>query len=192
MDKKAIQILDAANKILSKHGYAGTTVSRVAAEAEVSRGLLHYYFKNKEEMLASVLKMNMTMSVKKFSELIGDAESVETLAREMTEAYREMIRMNPDYFKLFYEGVAASKESQAIREIMNVMYDKFRNVILDKLGQWQTSGKVKDSSSVEGKAALITGIFDGMGIQFLTVPDTIENENIWREIEYGLINILNG
>jgi len=64
-DEKSRRILAAVRSILAQKGYAGTTINLVAAEANVSRGLLHYYFKNKEEMLATVIKENMQIRFSK-------------------------------------------------------------------------------------------------------------------------------
>lgn len=50
------QILNAFARVLADHGYAGATISAVAAEAEVAPGLIHHHFENKEELLAALLQ----------------------------------------------------------------------------------------------------------------------------------------
>jgi TetR/AcrR family transcriptional repressor of bet genes len=39
------------------HGYAGATISRIAAEAGVAPGLVHHHFNGKDDLLASLLDM---------------------------------------------------------------------------------------------------------------------------------------
>ncbi len=53
------EILQAFAQVLADHGYAGATVAKVAAEAGVAPGLIHHHFKNKEELLSSLLDMLM-------------------------------------------------------------------------------------------------------------------------------------
>ena len=55
-DEKTQAILKAAGACLGERGYAATTIAEIAAQAGVSRGLLHYYFKSKEELLAQVVR----------------------------------------------------------------------------------------------------------------------------------------
>ena len=55
-EKKEQRILAAARKLLTVHGSNKATVKEIAAEAGVSRGLLHYYFKDKEELLTKVIQ----------------------------------------------------------------------------------------------------------------------------------------
>ncbi len=56
-EERRNQILQAFARVLADHGYAGATVAAVAAEAELGQGLIHYHFKNKEELLFALLKL---------------------------------------------------------------------------------------------------------------------------------------
>jgi AcrR family transcriptional regulator len=49
-------LLDAAERLLIEAGYDGLTTRRVAAEAGVNHGLVHYYFGSMEELLLQVLE----------------------------------------------------------------------------------------------------------------------------------------
>jgi AcrR family transcriptional regulator len=49
-------LLDAAERLLIASGYADLTTRRVAAEAGVNHGLVHYYFGSMEELLLQVLE----------------------------------------------------------------------------------------------------------------------------------------
>ncbi len=49
-------ILSAFARVLADHGYAGATITAVAAEAGVTPGLLHHHFESKQEMVGSLLE----------------------------------------------------------------------------------------------------------------------------------------
>jgi AcrR family transcriptional regulator len=49
-------LLDAAERLLVEVGHAGITTRRVAAEAGVNHGLVHYYFGSMENLLVRVLE----------------------------------------------------------------------------------------------------------------------------------------
>ncbi|MBL4634847.1 MAG: TetR family transcriptional regulator, partial [Kofleriaceae bacterium] len=51
-EERRKQILQAFARVLADHGYAGATIARVAAEAELAPGLLHHHFKDKDELLS--------------------------------------------------------------------------------------------------------------------------------------------
>src|SRR5690349_3107918 len=48
--------LDAAERLLISHGYAGVTARRLAEEAGANHGLIHYYFGSMEQLLVQVLE----------------------------------------------------------------------------------------------------------------------------------------
>src|SRR5918992_3191302 len=54
--EKARRIVEAMRASVAEVGIAGSTFERVAAKAEVSRGLLHYYFGTKERLLVEVIR----------------------------------------------------------------------------------------------------------------------------------------
>ncbi|HUK68258.1 MAG TPA: helix-turn-helix domain-containing protein [Streptosporangiaceae bacterium] len=44
-------LLDAAERLLAAVGYAGVTTRRLAEEAGINHGLVHYYFGSNEKLL---------------------------------------------------------------------------------------------------------------------------------------------
>ena len=86
---KATHILDAAQRVLTREGFAGTTIAAVAGEAKVSRGLLHCDFRDKEEMLARMLRRSTEEAWQIVREIMATSESAEEFAENTTLAMRE-------------------------------------------------------------------------------------------------------
>ena len=49
------QLLDSAERLFAEHGYAATSVRRIAEDAGVNPSLVHYYYGSKRELLFAVL-----------------------------------------------------------------------------------------------------------------------------------------
>jgi TetR/AcrR family transcriptional regulator len=56
VDLKRRTILDAALEMFSTFGFHGTSVDQIAERADVSKGNLLYYFRNKDELYAALLR----------------------------------------------------------------------------------------------------------------------------------------
>ena len=54
-DQRRQQLIDATMRVLSRKGYAQTTLSNVALEAGVSHGLVNFHFESKEKLLTATL-----------------------------------------------------------------------------------------------------------------------------------------
>ncbi len=48
------RILNAAREVFFRKGYIGATMRDIALEAEFSPGLIYHYFKNKDDIYASI------------------------------------------------------------------------------------------------------------------------------------------
>lgn len=57
-DVRRIELIDAAHRIFLKEGLRGLTSAKICAEAGLSQGILTYYFKDKEEVLFEMVRMN--------------------------------------------------------------------------------------------------------------------------------------
>lgn len=49
------RILGAACELFAEHGFAATPTSRIAEQAEVPKGLIHYYFRRKQDLLVALV-----------------------------------------------------------------------------------------------------------------------------------------
>lgn len=54
-EERRAQLVAAFARVLARHGFAGATIVAVAEEAGVTPGLVHHYFADKHELLASLL-----------------------------------------------------------------------------------------------------------------------------------------
>jgi TetR/AcrR family transcriptional repressor of bet genes len=54
-EERRRELTGAFARVLANHGYAGATVAAVAAEAGVAPGLVHHHFRDKEDLLESLL-----------------------------------------------------------------------------------------------------------------------------------------
>jgi len=190
IDPKAQKILDAVRTILAQKGYMGTTISLVAKEAGVSRGLLHYYFKNKDEMLTRVIKDNMEISITMISSVFDQYHTPQGYAKGITKLLRGVMENDPDFFNLFFEGFAVARHSRIVNRELTILYAKFRKALETCLKKAKEQKIINPSLPVEALAAIITGIIDGMGLQILTEPDLCRNLIIWESIEKAIVDLL--
>ena len=57
-DIRRIELIDAAHRIFLREGLKGLTTTKICAEAGMSQGILTYYFRDKDEVLFEMVRMN--------------------------------------------------------------------------------------------------------------------------------------
>jgi AcrR family transcriptional regulator len=90
------QIVNAAEKVFAAKGFSGATVENIADEAELSPATLYLYFKNKDELYASLnLKMLKVLTEKMESVYHRKGLSPEEKIRALEKALYEVYEQDP-------------------------------------------------------------------------------------------------
>jgi AcrR family transcriptional regulator len=173
-------ILQAAGRVLADKGHAQTTISQVAAEAGVSRGLLHYYFKNKDELLTRVIEDNMSFSLGLIETIFATSDTAASLARNMVAALRDVARHRSHFFALFQEFLALARAKPAIAEQLVDFYRLFRKKLSEELARAARRGIVAGGET-EARAAMVTALIDGLGLQISASPALAHWDGLWNE-----------
>src|SRR5690349_8424409 len=58
-ERASIRLLEGALKVFAKHGYHASSMSEIAKEAGVSKGLAYHYFASKEDLLVSIAEQRL-------------------------------------------------------------------------------------------------------------------------------------
>lgn len=100
-------ILDAAEVVIRERGFESATMDDIAEKAELGKGTLYLYFKNKTSIYVAICERGS----RKLNEEMGSVLTLEMSGLKMIEeighTYLAFIRENPHYFHAFsyYEGI---------------------------------------------------------------------------------------
>src|ERR1700691_4369636 len=102
------KILDTAERLFGDHGYAGTSLRQIIANAGVNLAAIHYHFGNKEELLDHLVKRKAgPVNQERLALLDGyEAEAgsapvpVEKLLNAFLEPPLRRVKENPEFAKL--------------------------------------------------------------------------------------------
>lgn len=188
-EEKVNTILMTALSLLAKKGYENTTINDIADAAGISRGLLHYYFKDKEDLAAKALTFGFGPMWDSSVGKIQGARSPEQLIDTMTEVLKKNIQENPDFSALLFEMWVSARRSAKIRKVFN---DGLNEAIdrLKKLLEFASSIgiiKVRPEES-EGIVRILLAMYHGLAIQLLVDPEKIEDKKMWVPIRKMLLS----
>ncbi len=90
-------ILQAAERIFIRKGYAETRTTEIAAEAGVTHAMLHYYYRTKEKLFHQIFEEKARILSEVFGNLSQNTEaSLPDKIVAFIEAHFEFLRRNPD------------------------------------------------------------------------------------------------
>lgn len=178
------QILQAAFEVASREGIGGLTVRAVAAEAELSHGLVLYHFRRKERLVYELLEWLIeTTSVLH----VGDdvAALPHPLDRFLALLQQEMTRLShqPRHTRLFFEYWALGVRHEPIRERIGAELERyraaFREIVEELLRDEPANFR---GMSAESLAAVAVSWIHGWAVQALVDPAQFDSDEYLRAV----------
>jgi len=99
-EKRKVTIIDAAEKIFFEQGFIEATMDEIANQAELSKGTLYTYFKNKEELFIAIAERAGQIFHEEALASICDKQSGYDKFRAILDSNTQCYFKYPNYFKL--------------------------------------------------------------------------------------------
>lgn len=125
-------ILDAAEALFARQGFAATTIKAIGREAGVNPALLYYYFPDKERLYHAVLERRLGGATREVAgRLSPELPPLEALDR-MLRGYAHQMQSAPNLPRLLARELADHEAAHAlplIREIAAGLFQRLCEVI---------------------------------------------------------------
>ena len=167
---KAQRIVEAMRVTVGRHGAAGATFDRVAKEAGVSRGLLHYYFGTKERLLAETVRHDAGLRLAQLQQRLSGANSIDAIVEALVSQLEEFVHEDRDHQAVLYEMYSASRRNEEIRDELGRLYANMRANVARLLSEKGAAGIVELRAEPEAIASVLFALADGFELQFTSEP----------------------
>ena len=124
-EEKKAQIREAALQLFAMEGYHGTSISKIAKKAGISKGLLYNYFDSKEEVIRDILEDGIDKSLGGLdlnNDGVLESYELEYYIHDIFEKLRE----NPEFWKLYFnislQPAIYDLIREKIDELLNPLY----------------------------------------------------------------------
>lgn len=179
-EEKRKLLLHASFQALSELGYDAVTLQTIADYAKVSKGVVHYYFENKEAVLVDLLDWLTA----KIYDKEAAAVSLQSTARGKMEAYIDSVFVSPeknrDFYRVYLDFLARASRIPAYREINSRFYANCASISREIMELGQREGVYDPGLSPADTAPVIRSIIDGCLIQWL-MAENDELHGVYKE-----------
>lgn len=158
-ERRRNNIIDAAEKVIFAKGLDQATMEEIAEEAELSKGTLYLYFKNKNELYMAITQRGSDMLNKRFAKVFNSDHTGLELIRLMGETYLDFVKNNSDYYNAFvyYESLkdAEALENSEMAQVCEENRNEAMNYMVRCLQIGMQDGTIDDSYDPKELAILI-------------------------------------
>lgn len=176
--EKARRIVEAMRHSVAKRGAAGSTFDHVSREAGVSRGLLHYYFGTKEQLLVEAVRRDCELRLEALEHRLAGAQTADDFIDLMAENLQETISEDPDFVTLVFELFTLSRRNEEIAVEYAGLMSRTRVRVASMLAAAQKEGVLRLHAEPEAVADILFSLADGFALRMLSEPQRDFGETI--------------
>jgi AcrR family transcriptional regulator len=169
--EKAQRIVEAMRSSVARHGVAGSTFDHVSREAGVSRGLLHYYFGTKEQLLVEAVRRDCELRMEKLEHQLAGAGTADGFIGLMAQHLQRTVREDPDFVTLLFELFTLARHNPEVAVEYAGLIRRTREQVAEMLAAAQRDGVLRLHAEPEVVAEILFSLGDGFALRMLTEPD---------------------
>ena len=161
------EILKAAMHLFANRGFHETSMSEVAREAHVSKALIFWHFKTKEELFVAVLNRLLEPYFIDFAEEAGVLDERAQI-RKLVEFYLDFVRDNASSVRFFLAQMLHDQRfSEGLNEQVLKIYSGYRGMLVELIARAQQKGLCTLRFTPQAAAGFLLSALNGILIEHL-------------------------
>jgi AcrR family transcriptional regulator len=183
------EILKAATELFANRGFHETSMSEVARAAKVSKALIFWHFKSKEELFVAVLARLLEPYVIDFAEEAGALDEKAQLLK-LIESYLRFVHENAGSIRFFVAQILHDERTKnSLSSQVLALYDGYRALVTDLVERAQNKGMCSLAYPPAASAAFLLASLNGLLLSYLFLgggyADLETGRNVLRRWLFG-------
>jgi AcrR family transcriptional regulator len=158
-------ILSAADRIFGEIGYNAATTREIAVLSGVNKALIHYHFKNKEALLASVLDQYYERLAVAVRRALATGDTLGDRLKRLVHVYFKFLSENQRFCRIVQREAAGGPHAPLIRERMAPLFSLGKELLI---ANWPHT----DGGNLAAEQLMVSVY--GMIITYFTYSDVLE------------------
>lgn len=187
-DGKRQELIDAAIRVIAREGVHSATTRRIAEEANLPLGTMHYWFSGKDDLLEEVI----TAVLDKLNTAVSESNTEHSSDTGMLDALRaawQVVEADvPGAQLALYELTALSLRTPAMSELARKQYAMYRDTAARATDSWHEQHGGALPGGPETLAQLVAALFDGMTLAWLADPEGSRPDEVFQLLSALLDN----
>ncbi|MBI5552856.1 MAG: TetR/AcrR family transcriptional regulator [Desulfobacterales bacterium] len=189
-EEKRIRIMEALNLCLQEKSFDQTSIKDIARAAEVNHGLLHYYFKSKEDILINYIDFVILHYKATFETLLAEKAAEDPDEKHLLEWFfqtmNERITLNRRLSKVFVEIWEIASYNPDVREKVRLAYREWMAWVTGLLNR-----VVRDPAVARRIGTAVVAFLEGMSLFTVILdPEELALDEVLADFQKRIIQML--
>jgi AcrR family transcriptional regulator len=181
--ERRAQLADAALLTLSQLGYARTSLREIAQNSEFSHGVLHYYFRDKDDLIMQCVRQYNAYCVTRYDQIVATAQTADELKREFAAGLAKTMTEDAAMHRLWYDLRTQSLFEQSFQADVAEIDQSLERMIWRIVSQFAELAGSPPAVSPEVAYAIFDGLFQQSLLKHLS-GDSDAARDLQERAEY--------
>jgi len=189
-DARKKQIIASASRMIATHGYENLTLRALAADMEITTGMITHYFKSKDEILFAALQAVHDRFYSRASSAIGDRKGLEAIRSRMQASIPLTPSVRQDWAIIFHFWASATSKPVFAR-FMSDEHKRLQTMDIANLKYAQEQGEIGSHLVLERVAEQLDAMTTGIGGSIRFNARRLNKKNAFEIIDDALAQLAN-
>jgi len=166
--------MDTALELFASKGFHTTPISKIAAAAGISKGLLYNYFDSKEDLIKSII-FNGLDNLSQYIDPNDDGVLTRDELRYFLEEFSNVMKKDPNFWTLYFNLFLQP-------QVLKLVEKRLMEIIHDYMRMLTSFFKSNGYEDPDIEALLLGAILDGIGFHFMLDPENFPIEKVKNKL----------
>ncbi|WP_427889818.1 TetR/AcrR family transcriptional regulator [Kribbella sp. GL6] len=171
IERRRVALAESALKTLGELGYARTSLREIANNSEFTHGVVHYYFRDKIDLISYCVRYYKTKCARRYDEVVETATSADELATGFLGKMTQTLVEETPMHKLWYDLRAQSMFEDQLRPDVEEIDKLLEAMIWRILSRYADLTATVPAVDAPTAYALVDGLFEQAVVGYAANPD---------------------
>lgn len=171
-EARRAELADATLATLGELGYARTSMREIAQKTDFSHGVLHYYFRDKIELITYCVRRYKEHCVTRYDEIVARAAAPDDFARQFADALVATMLEDTLTHRLWYDLRVQAMFDQALLETVVDLDHQLEEMIWRVVSRYAELAATTPAVPSAAAYSVFDGLFENCLMRHLAGDDT--------------------
>jgi AcrR family transcriptional regulator len=157
--QRRAQLANSALRTLAELGYARTSLREIAQNSEFSHGVLHYYFRDKVDLITYCVRQYKAATVNRYDQVLATSATADELRERFVAGMATSLRRDTDMHRLWYDLRAQSMFEESFREDVREIQSSIERMVVRVVHLYAERAGLRVALPPRLVYALVDGVF---------------------------------
>ncbi len=187
-EERKQQIIEAAISAFARNGFHKTRMEDIAEESKISKGLLYWYFKSKDEIIIAILDTLFGYELRNFKDL----PTLDSTAHVRLQLFMDRFISNLDYMDrirpIMYEVYSLAMRDKSVQKFIGHALQAYLDILIPIFQQGIERQEFRPIDP-EQAALAVAAILEGTLLVWVYDPARV---NLKEQVEAGFRLLIKG